>query len=110
MLFQLASIISSSLCLAISKYFLLISNPMNFLPNNLQASPVLLMPMNGSNTVSATQYMDRYIHIEKIPASTCMLLAMTCHNLLTSSCTVHSRKFPTKAIGTYLQMLVYAIL
>ena len=25
-------------------------------------------------------------------------------------CTVHSRKFPTKAIGTYLQMLVYAIL
>ena len=45
--------------------------------------------------ITATQNMDRYIHIEKIPASTCMLLAMTCHNLLTSSCTVHRLKFPT---------------
>ena len=44
--------------------------------------------------ITATQNMDRYTHIEKIPASTCMLLAMTCHNLLTSSCTVHRLKFP----------------
>ena len=45
--------------------------------------------------ITATQNMDRYTHIEKIPASTCMLLVMTCHNLLTSSCTVHRRKLPT---------------
>ncbi len=45
--------------------------------------------------ITATQNMDRYIHIEKIPASACMLLAMTCYNLLTSSCTVHRLKFPT---------------
>ena len=43
---------------------------------------------------AATQNMDKCVHIEKIPASTCMLWILTSQNLLTSSCTVHRRKFP----------------
>ena len=51
---------------------------------------------------SATQNMDKYIHIEILKVFTnfsyCFILyafAITSNTLLTSSCTVHSRKFPT---------------
>ena len=67
--------------------------------------------------MSATQNMGKYTRIEILKVFTnfsyCFILyafAITSNTLLTSSCTVHSRKFPTKAIGTCLQMLVYAIL
>ena len=39
--------------------------------------------------------MDKSIHIETFTASSCMLSPQFPELLLTSSCTVHSRKFPT---------------
>ncbi len=59
---------------------------------------------------TATQNMDKHTHVEKIPASACLLLYTTNHKLLAFGMTLHRRKFPCSPRYMPYRCVVFASL